>query len=971
MVNESPPTPEKIINGYIVEKTIGRGAFGRIVKVTKNNNDGKEYALKIPKKGKERSLVTERKFLEKLQGSPYFPKIIDYREGYEKNNYLAMELLGPSLGKVKDVAPCHRLSLSTSIRVGIEMLRSIRAFHKLGFIHRDIKPDNFLVRGSRMYPIVLIDYGISRRYLDAETGRPIPPRPFVGFVGTMKYASINAHEGRELGRRDDLYSWFVSLLVIMTDHVPWKTNRNNKIMAQTKKITNIEKFCLKLPKQLVKIYYIIMRMKFGDEPKYDLLIAFLNEALKEVGGSWSEKYDWENFSKNRLNKISSVNIVPPHDEPANIPTNLPSTNIEIPMSSPLPLLPRNTQSLGNNFSKSQFLFNLQQQAQEVTDDSEDSYSYTSSSACSTFSWSTSRRFYTGSHTSSISTESQYSSSSDDDSDSYYYSSSSSSSSYSSGSSSDSKPSKQAAAAKPPAPAPPAQKKNRPAAWHDSIECLKALPVTKKRRRHYKSDPSVMTKTNSKAPANEYKKHLVRSHDEIRSPSEVDNFDISAKNFGDPNWPKASPVTGDYGRRMSMVPRMLQSSPQFDLAAAKLKRPPPIPIKKTSFSPPTPVLRNEFPKINTLNSPTPPSPIITGGAPSDNSQCNELTDSNPKISLDTHPRAVEDHTSILYSHAPPTEPKPSPEAKPRRRSSIIGEENYIPMTEIAPVSSPKKEPLLKKVSFSFDNESPSKINEGEERIIDIEISDKIEKEMQSEDEDKSISSSLSSTVVNSSEQSTSNSSTTSEKGDEDKQKSQNKDDEDKQKSQNKDDEDKQKSQNKDDEDKQKSQNKDDEDKQKSQNKGDEDKQKSQNKDDEDKQKSQNKDDEDKQKSQNKDDEDKQKSQNKDDEDKNIVKGDKNKQINEEKKPEQTTKPKEEEKTEQKPIIADDNKISQESKPEPPKQNNTDQKPQISSEKPSEEEKRVNSDETKKNEEVKKQKQAKEDPNDEDVNCKCRI
>jgi serine/threonine protein kinase len=92
------------------------------------------------------------------------------------------------------------------------MLRAIESFHGHGFLHRDIKPSNSLIRPSRKYPLALIDYGLSRPYCDCLTGNPIPPRHNPGFVGTSKYASINAHAGVELGRRDDLYSWFFSMV---------------------------------------------------------------------------------------------------------------------------------------------------------------------------------------------------------------------------------------------------------------------------------------------------------------------------------------------------------------------------------------------------------------------------------------------------------------------------------------------------------------------------------------------------------------------------------------------------------------------------------------------------------------------------------------------------------------------------------------------------------------------------------------
>jgi serine/threonine protein kinase len=91
------------------------------------------------------------------------------------------------------------------------MLRVIEAIHRRGILDREIKPSNFLIHPSRRFPVALIDYGLSRHFKDRRTGE----RP--GFVGTTKYASLNAHKGRELSRRDDLISWFFSMMECVTD----------------------------------------------------------------------------------------------------------------------------------------------------------------------------------------------------------------------------------------------------------------------------------------------------------------------------------------------------------------------------------------------------------------------------------------------------------------------------------------------------------------------------------------------------------------------------------------------------------------------------------------------------------------------------------------------------------------------------------------------------------------------------------
>ena len=322
----------KSVGSFTVERNVGKGSFGSIFKV-KREEDGQHFAMKVSPKEKKTNLSTEHEFLGQLQGSPYFPQLIGYGDANE-DGYLIMELLGPSLDDILEISPRKGLTMSTSLRVGIEMLRAIRAFHEKGFVHRDIKPSNFLVRPSRKYPIVLIDYGVSRKIIDEQTKKMVTPRVFIGFVGTMKYASITAHEGKELSFCDDMFSWFVSLLEIMVGKVPWRTKRVHKDMIFLKKYCDMETFCSKLPRQLISIYHLILNMKYNDIPNYDLIIAFLVEAMKENNCSWSDKYDWETFSERRLKKVTNISIVSDSNEEPLVPTNLPSTDIEIPYTKP-------------------------------------------------------------------------------------------------------------------------------------------------------------------------------------------------------------------------------------------------------------------------------------------------------------------------------------------------------------------------------------------------------------------------------------------------------------------------------------------------------------------------------------------------------------------------------------------------------------------------------------------------------------
>lgn len=72
--------------------------------------------------------------------------------------------------------------------------------HTNHFLHRDIKPDNFLMglqSKKAAHIVYVIDFGLSKRYRDPKTGEHIPYRDNKELTGTARYASVNTHLGVE------------------------------------------------------------------------------------------------------------------------------------------------------------------------------------------------------------------------------------------------------------------------------------------------------------------------------------------------------------------------------------------------------------------------------------------------------------------------------------------------------------------------------------------------------------------------------------------------------------------------------------------------------------------------------------------------------------------------------------------------------------------------------------------------------
>lgn len=307
----------KLLGTFRIISLIGQGGYGDIYKCREAATK-KLLALKVEPTGVKKQALQREVEIMKLLDSPYFPKFIAYQE-MPKRRYLAMELLGPSFTTVRRLLPGQRFSISSVLRAGIEMLRAIEALHERGFLHRDIKPSNFLIRASRSYPLVLTDFGLSRAYIDKETGEMIPPRSHPGFVGTAKYASLNAHDGNELGRKDDLVSWFYSLIEMWKGRLPWSTQDKHK-MRIAKGQTDIAREIADMPPQMISVYRLIRRMQREETPDYKLLTSFVCAAMEECGASWDDPWEWEEMD---LSEVSAIDLrTLPGDHPI-VPEGLP------------------------------------------------------------------------------------------------------------------------------------------------------------------------------------------------------------------------------------------------------------------------------------------------------------------------------------------------------------------------------------------------------------------------------------------------------------------------------------------------------------------------------------------------------------------------------------------------------------------------------------------------------------------------
>lgn len=158
---------------YKITRKIGHGAFGEIF-IGSDLHTGKLIAIKKESsKTKCPQLLFEAKVYSILEGGMGIPKV--FMKGVVgDNNVMVMELLGPSLEDMFNYCG-RRFSLKTTMMLGIELITRLEFVHHRNFIHRDIKPDNFVIgTGERANVVYIIDFGLSKQYRNPYYYRHIP-----------------------------------------------------------------------------------------------------------------------------------------------------------------------------------------------------------------------------------------------------------------------------------------------------------------------------------------------------------------------------------------------------------------------------------------------------------------------------------------------------------------------------------------------------------------------------------------------------------------------------------------------------------------------------------------------------------------------------------------------------------------------------------------------------------------------------
>ena len=296
----------RIFDKYVLRECIGSGAFGEVWSAD-SVSTGEPVAVKMERiRGNPApTLQYESRVLQLFQNMVGIPRLRYFgRKDDMDGIFMVTDLLGPSL---ETLSTSERLDLRSHelknpppnynhvdfvSQIGRQMLQRVRSVHACGMLHRDVKPDNFLfartpildlsrraAKQSHEAPIpllYLIDFGMAKRIkdpIDAVENRLVP------LIGSPRYASVFAHRGEPLGRRDDLISMMYSLMYVANGGaLPWQGYTEREIYYLKDNMTPIE-ICAGLHErhatQWAAILELLYAMKAQQTPDYDAIASQL------------------------------------------------------------------------------------------------------------------------------------------------------------------------------------------------------------------------------------------------------------------------------------------------------------------------------------------------------------------------------------------------------------------------------------------------------------------------------------------------------------------------------------------------------------------------------------------------------------------------------------------------------------------------------------------------------------------------
>lgn len=237
---------------------------------------------KLPMRELSKKFQEEADFLAMLEGAAAAPTLRAHAEvgGFA---VIVMDLLGQSVWDL--FTGCKgQFSSMTVLLLADQMITRLEEVHSVGIVHRDVKPDNFLMgRGSKAGVVHIADLGLAAFYRD-PSGKHVSFTRGRKLTGSARFASVHAHDSTQ-SRRDDLESLGYNLVYLLLGNLPWQTleipgqNDHHEEIRQMKKHAQMKALCKGCPDELVDFLRYCRKLDFEATPDYSYLRQLVRDAM--------------------------------------------------------------------------------------------------------------------------------------------------------------------------------------------------------------------------------------------------------------------------------------------------------------------------------------------------------------------------------------------------------------------------------------------------------------------------------------------------------------------------------------------------------------------------------------------------------------------------------------------------------------------------------------------------------------------
>ncbi|KAI0988290.1 hypothetical protein GJ496_003160 [Pomphorhynchus laevis] len=239
-----------------------------------------------------------------------FPRVFSYGR-LTNSKYLSMDLLGDNLATL--VKRCGgSFTQKTIMMIALQCIERLRDLHYIGYLHRDVKPENILIGSTETTKAILyfVDFGLAKAFNAQRSGRH--DGFHVGMAGTLRYASVYTIAGEQQSFRDDMISLTYSLSFLASGRLPWqgmkvqrtgstdiKHSRRKKVL-EIKKSTPLQELCKHFPPDLTKVVEHIHSLGFFTMPSYANYISWIKEFFDRRGDKFDYNYDWDDKDQTNI-----------------------------------------------------------------------------------------------------------------------------------------------------------------------------------------------------------------------------------------------------------------------------------------------------------------------------------------------------------------------------------------------------------------------------------------------------------------------------------------------------------------------------------------------------------------------------------------------------------------------------------------------------------------------------------------------